>query len=67
MRLSILVSYALSSSIAAALLAACGGSQSPIGTPGAVPQSRATRNQALLYVVASNGYVNFVTYPGGKG
>jgi uncharacterized repeat protein (TIGR03803 family) len=31
-------SYALSSCIAAAMLAGCGGSQPPIGAPGAVPQ-----------------------------
>lgn len=31
--------YTLSISVAAALLAGCGGSQSPIGAPGAIPQS----------------------------
>lgn len=36
-----LACYALSGGIAAALLAACGGSQQ-IGAPGAVPQSRAS-------------------------
>lgn len=33
--------YALSAGAAAILLAACGGAQSPIAAPGAVPQSRA--------------------------
>jgi hypothetical protein len=32
--------YALTSCIAAALLAACSGSQPPIGAPGAILQSR---------------------------
>ena len=36
-----LVSYALSGGVALALLAACGGSQPPIGAPGAMAQSRA--------------------------
>ena len=34
--------YALSSCAAAAMLAGCGGSQPPIGAPGAMPQSRAS-------------------------
>jgi hypothetical protein len=34
-------SYAATLSIAAVFLAGCGGSQTPIGAPGAVPQSRA--------------------------
>jgi len=33
--------YVLSSCVAAALLAGCGGSQPPIGAPGAMPQSAA--------------------------
>ncbi len=32
--------YALCSRVAAAMLAGCGGSQPPIGAPGAIPQSR---------------------------
>ena len=32
---------ALSSCVAAAMLAGCGGSQPPIGAPGAMPQSHA--------------------------
>jgi hypothetical protein len=63
-------------------LAACGGSQSPIGTPGAMPQSRAVATHAergqswmlseaksedLLYV-SNQGPpdVLVLTYPGGK-
>jgi len=41
MRSTDLGRYALSSCVAAAMLAACGGSQPPIGAPGAMPQSRA--------------------------
>ena len=33
--------YAFNSCVAAAMLAGCGGSQPPIGAPGAIPQSRA--------------------------
>jgi len=46
MRSSGLGSYALSSCVAAALLAGCGGSQPPIGAPGAMPQSRAVAKHA---------------------
>ncbi len=63
---------ALSVSVTAALLAGCGGSQSPIGAPGAMPQSRAIATHAdrgsswmaggeakwdLLYVSNGNGTV----------
>ncbi|MGB8907342.1 MAG: choice-of-anchor tandem repeat GloVer-containing protein [Candidatus Cybelea sp.] len=41
MTVSIFNRYAFSISVAAALLAACGGSQPPIGAPGATAQSRA--------------------------
>jgi len=34
--------YAAALCVGAALLAGCGGSQPPIGTPGAMPQSPAT-------------------------
>jgi hypothetical protein len=34
--------YALSISLAVAFLAACGGSQPPIGAPGAMPESNAS-------------------------
>ena len=39
--MGILSRYALSSCVAAAMLAGCGGSQPPIGAPVAMPQSRA--------------------------
>ncbi len=63
--------------VAAALLAGCGGSQPPIGAPGAMPQSRAIAQQAargkswmlpeakhedLLYVSATNQYYMYQTY-----
>jgi DNA-binding beta-propeller fold protein YncE len=40
MRTPALVSLSLSASLTATLLAGCGGSQPPVGVPGAVPQSR---------------------------
>lgn len=58
--------YSLTIGVAAALLVGCGGSQPMVSAPGVMPQSRTTKNQALLYVVASNGHVNFVTYPAGE-
>ena len=39
----------LSSCVAAAMLAGCGGSQPPIGAPGAMPQSRASSGYTTLY------------------
>jgi hypothetical protein len=61
---------ALCASIAAALLAACGGWQSPIGTPGAMPQSRpvlmATVHGRDLLYVSSDLATNVYTYPHGK-
>jgi hypothetical protein len=76
-----IVSYALSIS-AAALLAGCGGSQPPIGVPGAMPQSRAIATLAnrggswmlpdatdedLLYVSTQNpGNVHVFAYPSNK-
>jgi hypothetical protein len=38
--------YALTSCVAAAMLAGCGGSQPPIAAPGAIPQSRAVASRA---------------------
>ena len=38
--------YALCGAVAAALLAGCGGSQPPIGAPGAMPQSSALQSQS---------------------
>jgi hypothetical protein len=39
MKISDFGRYALSSCVAATMLAGCGGSQPPIGAPGAMPQS----------------------------
>ncbi|MGC1380274.1 MAG: hypothetical protein WA814_04540 [Candidatus Baltobacteraceae bacterium] len=60
----------LSVSVAAALLAGCGGSQPPIGAPGAMAQSRslvlpAQHGRDLLYVSADTA-TNIYTYPRGK-
>src|SRR5579862_1731494 len=55
---------------AAALLAACGGSQSPIGAPGTMTQSRpvlkATMHGRDLLYVSSDLATNIYTYPHGK-
>jgi hypothetical protein len=71
--------YAFSSCIAAAMLAGCGGSQPPIGAPGAMPQASTIAKHAahkeswmlpeaksrdLLYVVDGGGDVDVLTYPG---
>jgi uncharacterized repeat protein (TIGR03803 family) len=51
--------HALSSCVAAALLAGCGGSQPPIGAPGAMPLSRAimsTRTAVRQHGSASSSY-----------
>ena len=68
---------ALSICIAAAMLTACGGSQPPIGAPGAMPQSRAiatdvarggswmvpeATSEDLLYVSTAKGPVNIYAY-----
>jgi hypothetical protein len=67
--------------LAAALLAACGGSQPPIGAPGAMAQGHAiakhiqrsgswmlpeAKSSDLLYVSATNGDRYVFTYPRGK-
>jgi hypothetical protein len=62
--------FALSTSVAAALLAGCGGPQPPIGAPGAMTQSRSLdgipqHRRDLLYV-SSDGTTNVYTYPHGK-
>ena len=72
--------YALTIGAAGALLAGCGGSQPPIGAPGATPQSRAVPADAerrgswmlpdaksgdLLYVI-DGSLVRVFTYPGGQ-
>ena|ERR1700729_4426151 len=46
MKTSALSRYALAIGAAAALLTGCGGSQPPIGAPGAVPQSRSVAKHA---------------------
>jgi hypothetical protein len=72
--------YVLSCSIAAAVLAGCGGSQLPISAPGATPQSRAIATHAehggswmvleaegdLLYAPGGCGGTCVVSYPGGQ-
>ena len=73
---------ALASCVAAALLAGCGGSQPPIGAPGAMMQSRAIARHAasggswmlreasgenLLYISAiGSGDIYVYSYPQGK-
>ncbi|MGA2761286.1 MAG: hypothetical protein ABSF08_13325 [Candidatus Cybelea sp.] len=74
-------SYALSCCIAATVLAGCGGSQPPMGAPGAMPQTSAiathaeggkswmlpeAKNQDLIYAVGGCGGTCILSYPGGK-
>jgi hypothetical protein len=71
--------YALSTCVATAMLAGCGGSQPPIGAPGAMPQTSAIARHAahgkswiepnasgqdLLYISSADGNVYVYTYPG---
>lgn len=68
---------AVTLSIAAALLAGCGGSQPPIGAPALMPQSRAiaqhtageiqgrTKRGTLLYVATNQNLAYVIAYPGG--
>ena len=73
--------YGPSGCVAALLLAACGGSQPPIGAPGAMPQTSAlathadrsgswmlpTRSgQDVIYVATETGWIYVTTYPNGK-
>ena len=73
--------YALSSCVAVAMLAGCGGSQPPIGVPGAMPQSRAIATHAerggswmlpttatgdLVYVTGGCSGTCVVSYPDGE-
>jgi uncharacterized repeat protein (TIGR03803 family) len=73
--------FALLSCAAAAMLASCGGSQPPIGAPGAVPQSRAGSGYSILHsfgrrssdgaepkagLIDMNGTLYGTTYDGGK-
>ena len=77
MRISDFSRYAIGFFVTAAMLAGCGGSQPPIGAPGAMPQSRAiathadrsgswmlpeAQTQDLLYVTDYT-YVKVFTYP----
>ena len=66
--------YALTSCVAAAMLAGCGGSQPPIGAPGAAEQTSAiatatqphTSKGDLLYATGACGGACVLSYPGGK-
>src|ERR1700735_5910562 len=72
--------YALTSCVVAALLAGCGGSQPPIGAPGAMPQSHAiathdrggswmlpeAKNEDLIYAPGGCGGTCVLSYPDGK-
>ena len=73
--------YALSGGVAVALLAGCGGSQPPIGAPGAMPQTsaiatRAKRGKPWMLREAKSEHLIYATggclgtcvfaYPGGK-
>ena len=49
---------ALSTCVVAALLAACGGSQPPIGAPGAMPQSVRTAASSYEVLYRFNGHAN---------
>ena len=74
--------YALSACVAVVMLSGCGGSQPPIGAPGAMPQSSAIATQAendgswmlpeaksedLLYIAAWPGYGAAYVYSYSKG
>ena len=80
MKTRLLSRYALSSCVAAAMLAGCGGSQPPIGVPGAMAQTSAVamhsgrgtswmspeaKSEDLLYVTNYSEVLVF-TYPQGK-
>lgn len=69
--------YALAIGVSAALLAGCGGSQPPIGGPGATPQGRSVAESArkasssadtLIYAFTgvSNGIGFIFSYPSGE-
>jgi hypothetical protein len=80
MKPSIFSRYALSSCVAAAMIAGCGGSQPPIGAPGAIPQTSAivahadrgkswmlseAKGEDLLYVSNEQTGVSVFSYPDG--
>ena len=59
--------YALCSCVAAALFAGCGGSQPPIGAPGAMPQTSAVatnadRARSWMLSEAKSGDLLYVTH-----
>jgi len=73
--------YVLSGGVAVALLAGCGGSQPPIGAPGAMPQTSTiamhsergkpwmlpeAKNEDLLYATGGCGGTCVLSYPQGK-
>ncbi len=73
--------YALISCVAVAMLAACGGSQPPIGAPGAIAQASAfaahaergkswmrpeAKSEDLLYVFTNSSAIYVFSYPKGK-
>jgi hypothetical protein len=73
-----LARYALTGCVAAALLAGCGGSQPPIGAPGAMPQTSAiathvehggswmapeAKSEKLIYIGTLRGDIYVFTYP----
>ena len=76
MRIPGLGRYALTSCVAAAIFAGCGGSQPPIGAPGAMPQLGAAHSHrpamssgnALLYIAQTGqDYGTLIlSYPAGK-
>jgi hypothetical protein len=53
--------FLLSSCVAAAMFAGCGGSQPPIGAPGAMPQGVQYSNQRLHKTSGSSGDLIYVT------
>ena len=58
--------YALTSCVAAAMLTGCGGSQPPIGAPGAMPQTsaiatRSERGKSWMLPGASSGDLIYAT------
>ena len=66
-------SAAVSYAALATLLAGCGGSQPPIGAPGAIPQNSATQPKvgraasgALIYATGGCGGICVLSYPKGK-
>ena len=59
--------YALSGCVTAAMLAACGGSQSPIGSSGAMPQAALNSTQIVQQRTASPTYEVLTSFYGRRG